>query len=307
MLIFYLPNDLKLCIIWSMKKKQIHKAFKGVVTIKRSAIERGTLALSWNHISKKAPAGDGHPVLVFPGFLTNDTFIAPLRDCIAEKGYKVYGWDGGFNIGLDKKSGQQMRAHLKQIFDENGGQKITLIGHSLGGIFARELAREFPDVVRDVITLGTPFGGMADKTATPGYLGDLYGQLNPATAHLLKSDKMTDRLLTPPPVPTTSIFSKTDETVDWRACLNPILPQTENIQIRASHAGMPFNPTAINVILDRLGQKEGAWQPFAPKASAVNNIFYPAGSEEKLAAPKNPGWDPAKLKTQAFFKKSGLK
>ena len=286
-----------------MKKKPLHKIFRGAITVKRSAIERGLLSLSWNHISKNTPAGDGHPVLIFPGFLTNDTFIAPLRECIAEKGYKVYGWEGGFNLGLDKKSAQQMQTRLKEIFDENGGRKITLIGHSLGGIYARELAREFPDMVRDVITLGTPFGGMHDKTATPSYLGDLYGQLNPATAHLLKSAKMSDRLLTPPPVPTTSIFSKTDETVEWHACLNPAAPQTENIQVHASHAGIPFNPTAINVILDRLGQKEGQWKPFAASTSRLANFFYPSKGE-KLNAPKNPDWDPAKIKTQSLFKKT---
>jgi pimeloyl-ACP methyl ester carboxylesterase len=288
---------------YSMDIKALRKAFKGAVTVKRSALERGTLALSWDLLRARAPQGNGRPVLVLPGFLTNDYFTGPLRDCLMQAGYKAYSWEGGFNLGINDKSAAQIRARLKQVFDENGGQKVSLVGHSLGGMFARELAREFPGMVRDVITLGTPFGGMDDRTATPGYLRELYTQINPGTAHILQDAANANRLLTPPPVPTTSIYSVSDEVVDWRACLNPETPLTENIRIPASHAGMPFNPAALFAVLDRLAQKEGAWKPF--RAPRGTGRIYGQSAEQKAAAPANPGWKPpAGSKSASIFKKN---
>jgi pimeloyl-ACP methyl ester carboxylesterase len=281
------------------RKKTLRKAFKGAIQIKRSALERGALALEWNGLIKRAPQGDGHPVIVFPGFMTNDAFTAPLRASIAEKGYKVYGWEGGYNLGLNAESIAHLRAHIKKVYEENGRQKVSLVGHSLGGFYARELAREFPDMVRDVVTLGTPFGAMDDKTATPAHLRALYTQINPDTANILQDEANHDRLITPPPVPTTSIYSKSDETVDWYGCLNPATALTENIRVRASHAGIPFNPAAVKAVLDRLGQPEGEWKPFAPKKSPLNLLRYP-GRRKKLETPQNPKWDSAKPSQQIF-------
>ena len=136
--------------------KRLKAAFNSATEMHRAGLEYAALATTWPLIKDSLPKGDGHPVIFFPGFLTSDIFTLPLQSRVEERGYKVYGWDNGFNLGFDEKTAQHLKKRLKDVFDANGGQKVTLVGHSLGGVYARELAREFPDMVRDVITLGTP-------------------------------------------------------------------------------------------------------------------------------------------------------
>ena len=252
-------------------------------------------------IKRGLPAGDGHPVLVLPGILEHDLYTVSLRKCIKTMGYKVYGWENGINTGISEKSLGHLRDHLQKIFTDNGGQKITLIGHSLGGIVARELAREFPEMVRDVITIGTPFGGFGKgKNDVPPHLLALHKYLNPDTAYLITDEDMVKRLLTPPPVPTTSIFSKGDRVVAWKACLNPDTPQSENIEIHTNHLAhltMLFSPAVAVILMDRLAGKEGAWKPF--NTQGYESLTYPHTLKEK-DIPADPGWTG---KMKPLFKK----
>ena len=267
--------------------KRLRDAFNSATEMHRAAIEFGALQTTWPLIKQSLPKGDGHPVLFLPGFLTGDVFTAPLQNRVEERGYKVYGWDNGINTGFDEKTALHLKKRLKEIFDANNGQKVTLVGHSLGGIYARELAREFPEMVRAVITMGTPFGMLDDAAkATSEYLDNMYKFFNPSSVHT-EVENIRDRGLTPPPVPTTSLFSRQDGVVDWKAALNPVCPETENIEVYGSHIGMTFNPLTIAAVIDRLAQKEGDWKPFDRSKYAM--LLYPRGAAAS-DLPVNPGF-----------------
>lgn len=281
--------------------RKLKQIFNSATELQRAAFELTALQWSWPSLKRKLPDGDGHPVLFFPGFLTGDVFTSPLRKCIEEKGYKTYGWDNGVNFGLDEDTARHIRKRLEEVYKENGGQKVTLIGHSLGGIFARELAREFPEMVRDVITLGTPFGMLDDPAAaTSDRLNRIYDFFNPNSIHH-EHDDIRDRGLTPPPVPTTSLYSKQDGVVvEWKAALNPVAPQAENIEVHGSHMGMAFNPLTIAAVLDRLAQDPSDWKPF--DASKYASLAYPANDTEGHV-PENPNWQMNKHTSKPMFRK----
>jgi pimeloyl-ACP methyl ester carboxylesterase len=280
--------------------RKLKQIFNASTELPRAALEFSALATAWPLVKRNLPDGDGHPVLFFPGFLTGDAFTQKLRDCVAEKGYKVYGWDKGVNFGFDEATAQHIKKRLKQVFDENGGQKVTLVGHSLGGIFARELAREFPEMVRGVITMGTPFGKLDDPGgATSKTLEDIYSYFNPKDV-LPRDADLAARGLTPPPVPTTSLYSKEDGIVDWTAALNPKARRTENVQVAGSHTGMAFNLHTITAVLDRLAQPEGHWKPF--DKAAYPALLFPANDEEGQR-PLNPRYQHGTGKDSFFEKK----
>lgn len=211
---------------------------------------------------KPVPAtGDGHPVLVLPGFAGDGTMTSGLRAGIQQAGYKVYELGGGRNLGLTDEMAAHLRGRLEEVFRENGGRKVSLVGHSLGGVYARELAREHPDMVRDVITICSPFGAGLDKKAVPATLRALFNTLNPGNP-LLNDEDMARRAVAPPPVPTTAIYSRKDGVAQWQACINPKAGMAENVEINSSHVGAVWNKDVLDVVLDRLAQPEGGWTPY---------------------------------------------
>ena len=214
-----------------------------------------------------APQGDGHPVLVIPGLGASDTSTVLLREFLDDLGYVTYPWGLGRNKGMKEEDVSLMRQRLKFIFDRHD-QKVSLIGQSLGGVFARELARFCPKMVRQVITLGAPFTG--HPLASTG-------------THLyewLSGDRLEDldfnqhrAMRVKPPVPTTSVYSKLDGVVAWECSIEEDQPQGESINLRGnSHIGMGSSPSALYLIADRLAQPENDWKPF--EASGLAQLFY---------------------------------
>jgi pimeloyl-ACP methyl ester carboxylesterase len=207
----------------------------------------------------RAPRGDGHPVLVLPGLLAEDASTATMRAYLRSLGYAVHGWRLGRNLGPTAAILTGMRARLAELH-RGSGQSVSLVGWSLGGIFARELARSRPELVRQVITLGSPFGLAAagDSRADAAYrrLGVLH--VGP------DSLPPRERLSRPIPVPTTAIYSRLDGVVPWQACMNPAGRRLESVAVYSSHVGMGHNAAVLWVIADRLARPEGAWQPFRP-------------------------------------------
>ena len=201
-----------------------------------------------------APRGDGHSVLVLPGLMASDVSTRPLRDFLQGRGYDVHGWGLGRNFGLRPNLERQMLSRVAEI-RRRSDRKVSLIGWSLGGVYARELAKAVPEQVRVVITLGTPFTG--NPKATNAWR--LYEWL---TGHRIGAPDIHGALRQPPRVPTTSIFSRTDGIVAWQCSVEHPGPISESIEVEASHLGMGFNPLALYAIADRLSQPEGAWQPF---------------------------------------------
>jgi alpha-beta hydrolase superfamily lysophospholipase len=185
------------------------------------------------HVASPPQAvGDGHPVVVYPGLGAGAFNTSHLRGYLTSSGFTVRDWEGGVNTGpegmfddwlgtLDDRVRELHRTH---------GRKVSLVGWSLGGLYAREIAKRCPGSVRQVITLGTPFASQA-------------------------------RLRACPPVPTTSVYSKSDGIVSWRGCVEKKTPRSESIEVSASHLGMVSHPEVLRIIVDRLAQREGQWRP----------------------------------------------
>lgn len=177
-----------------------------------------------------APRGDGHPVLVLPGLGGTDTSTAPLRWFLGRLGYRAVGWGLGRNEGF----GRHVVDGLDELLAAKAvGGPVSVVGWSLGGVHAVELARRRPDAVRSIITLGSPLGR---------------------------------RHVPPAGIPTTSIYSRSDAIVPWRMSILPPGPRREAVEVRGSHLGLGHNPTVVVVVADRLAQRAAAWEPFvAPR------------------------------------------
>ncbi len=227
----------------------------------RAFWEASLLAPSWPSL-QRAPRGDGHGVIVFPGLSASDSSTALLRGYLDSLGYQSSGWGQGINFG--PRAGVLPRAKdLVADMHRSTGRKVSLLGWSLGGVYARELAKAMPDLVRCVVTMGTPFAGSPRSTHAWRIYELTSGRSSTREAHQFD-------LPAAPPVPTTSIYSRSDGIVAWQGSVQkpcPVNPHTENIEVHASHIGIGMNPAAFWAVADRLSQQEGAWKPFVRPSS----------------------------------------
>jgi pimeloyl-ACP methyl ester carboxylesterase len=205
---------------------------------------------------KTLPRGDGHPVLVMPGLGANDLSTLPIRQFLSERGYKPYPWEQGLNLG-PRKGVIEACEHRLQCIYEHHLRPVSLLGWSLGGVYAREIAKMQSQWVRSVITLGSPFAGHPKGTNAWRLYQWVSGHVPDSSPELL------DRLREPPKdIPTTSVFSRSDGIVSWECCVNEPGLMAENIVLPGSHMGLGFNPLALAVVADRLAQIPGEWKPY---------------------------------------------
>jgi pimeloyl-ACP methyl ester carboxylesterase len=207
--------------------------------------------------SSPSPVGDGHPVIVYPGLAAGALATSHLRSFLKGCNFTVHDWESGVNTGhsgeLDEWLGELVgRVHELQ---RRHGRKVSLVGWSLGGVYAREIARRAPDAVRQVITLATPFNSLRRGN----HAGAMYRIFKPAGTRISRA--VEARLRETPPVPTTSIYSKSDGIVAWRGCIERETGRSENIEVSASHLGMVSHPQVLRIIAERLAQPEGQWRP----------------------------------------------
>lgn len=202
--------------------------------------------------------GDRHPVLVLPGFTGDDNSTAPLRWLLRSQGYWTHGWGLGTNMGPTGRVVRGIHRRLEMLHERHG-RAVSLIGWSLGGIYAREMARTNPDAVRQVITLGSPFRLEPGDRSAASPIAD-------RMAHRWRVEElnMTEAEINKPPlpVPSSAIYSRSDGVVRWHTCINEKCDQHENIEVRGSHTGLGWNPAVLYAISDRLAQTEGEWRPF---------------------------------------------
>jgi pimeloyl-ACP methyl ester carboxylesterase len=220
------------------------------------------------------PRGDGHPVMVFPGMGANDMTTWPLRSLLQSLGYVTQAWGQGLNFGPRRGVLERCADDIRELAQRTG-QPVSLIGWSLGGLYAREMAKEQAALCRCVITLGTPFTGHPKATNA----WRLYEWL---TGTSVGDPALIEQIRKAPPVPTTSIYSRSDGIVSWRCSLNDPGPLAENIEVHASHVGMGMNPLALYAIADRLAKPIGDWQPF--DASGARRWFFRTGAAQAAAA-----------------------
>src|SRR6185295_16086859 len=187
--------------------------------------EFGATLAAWPILSQAA-RGDGHSIVVFPGLAASDVTTVPLRTFLDTHGYDAHGWKLRFNFGPRKGV---LEASIERVrrFRRESGRRVSLVGWSLGGVFAREIAKLIPEEVRCVITLGSPFTG--NPKANNAWR---FYQL--VSGHRLEDDRAIEHVRRPPPVPTTSIFSRSDGIVAWQCCLQPAGERAESIEIQAS-------------------------------------------------------------------------
>jgi triacylglycerol esterase/lipase EstA (alpha/beta hydrolase family) len=213
----------------------------------RAALEFGHLLLTRNKL-RQLPRGDGHPVLFVPGFGATDGSMRVMRKIFSQLGYSTYGWGLGRNVGMNKRIKEGLSRRLEEIFTRHG-QKVTLIGWSLGGVYVREMARASPQLVRRVITLGSPINGHPEANNVSA----LFHFVNRNKKINLDWDGFQKRRI-PPPVPCTAISSKTDGIVAWRCSQEEPAPNTENVKVVSSHFGLAVNAQVIKVVAERLAK-----------------------------------------------------
>lgn len=204
-------------------------------------------------------SGDGHPVVIFPGLGADGASVATLREHCRALGYAAFDWGQGFNTGPQGDLDTWLEALRCQVLDLLAPyeQPPTLIGWSLGGLYARELGKLMAPRVRQVITIGTPFNSEADHT----HAGWLFRLLSGSSS---KHDpQLSQRLRTPPPLRTTSIYSRTDGIVAWQTCQHGKRSKlVQDIEVGGSHIGMGWNREVLDAVTDRLGQAPGPWRRY---------------------------------------------
>ena len=221
--------------------------------------EYGLLSLTLGPLLFAAPRGDRHPVLVLPGLLASDTSTLTLRTYLSYLGYDVAGWELGRNVGPTPTVVDGLLARLDALVGRRG-LPASVIGWSLGGIFARELARQRPESVRQVVTLGSPFR-MEHPDQAPAYRTyEVFAHLHVAPDEL----PPPERTRPPLPCPTTAVYSRWDGLVSWKTCVEEPGAGRENVAVWSSHLGYGHHPAVLWLVADRLRQAEGGWTPFRP-------------------------------------------
>jgi len=255
----------------------------------RAVFELG--AFFWAYpLLRLSPRGDGHPVLVLPGLAASDDSTLVLRTFLKDLGYAPHGWELGHNLGHHDSVEGEILDRLFELYDRYQ-RKVSVIGWSLGGVFARELAKEAPGAVRQVISLGSPITGCPKSTnawrvfelasgkrvgdgcqheSAPHAIFPRPGDKRPATTCERICGQRTRHI---PAVPSTSIYSRTDGIVPWECSLEIDSETTDNIEIESSHCGLGHHPMALYAIADRLAQPEGQWAPF--NRHGMRALFYP--------------------------------
>jgi pimeloyl-ACP methyl ester carboxylesterase len=222
----------------------------------RTLVSAGGAAAGALPLLRWAPRGEPHPVLVLPGLLASDASTQALRTFVRRLGYPVVGWALGRNQGPSKEIEDELPRLVDRLAGEHG-TAVSIIGWSLGGIFARTLARKAPRQVRQVVSLGSPFAAAQPWVTGPP---------RPPRASLAR----------PLPVPSTAVYSRWDGVVDWRACRQQPGPISENVAVRSSHLGMGHDPAVLWVVADRLALPRHDWRPFVrPTRFGLRTLFPP--------------------------------
>jgi pimeloyl-ACP methyl ester carboxylesterase len=213
-----------------------------------------------------APRGDGHPVLLIPGFVGDAGSIAVLKWFLRNRGHLVDDWGLGRNVGFQRKHAQALEQKIR-VLHHRSGRRVSLVGWSLGGVFALFAAHRVTECVRSVITLGSPVSGSAQRSDSPAVVKALYRLIAHPMGPVAHAAHTDARLLRrPPPLPVSCLYSETDGVVPpHEATIDGDPALHENVRVPGSHVGLGFNALVMWIVAERLAQPEGAWRPFDPQ------------------------------------------
>jgi len=265
-------------IMKQRRRPQTHQALRSPSKLllaleSRALFEWASFAMTWPWL-KKAPRGDGHPVLVLPGLVAGDHSTWPMRHFLEHLGYAAYPWEQGLNFGPRDHIIKGLVDKVRAI-EKKHDSKVSLIGWSLGGAMASALSLRMPERIRSVITLGSPLTG---QPKGPNALRIF--ELVRGFRH--DDPRLMELVGGKPSVPTTAIMSKTDGIVNWRMSLASESKIAENIEVSATHMGMGANPAVLWAIADRLAQPEGQWKPFV-RSKGLRELLYRDPHEFRFA------------------------
>lgn len=207
-----------------------------------------------------SPRGDSHHVLVMPGLGASDLSTGVLRGYLGNLGYRTHSWNLGRNLGPAMPDlARRLSDRLLQVHEESKGQPVSIVGWSLGGVYARILAHEHPDKIRNVVTLGSPFAGHVRSTRA-----NADAQRSEAAAIVGASTEQLRALAGDPlpGVPSSAIFSKTDAVVPWQTAIQTPSTIADNIEVYAGHIALGFSAAVLYATAERLAQPADNWQPF---------------------------------------------
>ena len=242
-----------------LAEQHAHRLY-GFIEPPRVVVESAALAVAFGPLTVMDPIPDTHPVLVVPGISGGPQWCFVLRRFLSLRGHAVFQPLPGTMKGTNSMVYRRLQRRIANL-SRLAGEPISVIGWSIGGVYARQAAMAEPSHVRQVITMGTPLGG-------PWY------SAVPGTA---------DRKM---PVPSTSIYSRTDPWFRHTECLQPRAARSENVEVASSHFGMATNPVVYQVISDRLAQRPGEWHHYVPPRylSAAVEV----SDSLRLSGPKHP-------------------
>jgi len=204
------------------------------------------------------PSGDGHGVFVLPGFAATDASTAALRAFLQARGYRTSGWSMGRNFGLRRMGGLDPLLDQYDRFAEKCGGRISIVGWSMGGVYARQIAMRRADSIRQVISLGSPINGNPMQTS----VWRVYENVNGGKISREAVERFVSNNRLSPNVPATAIYSRTDGVVPWQIAQEPTSRWSDNIEVSSSHVGLGFNPTVYYLLAERLAQADGQWRKF---------------------------------------------
>jgi pimeloyl-ACP methyl ester carboxylesterase len=214
-----------------------------------------------------APKGDGHPVLLLPGFMADEVSLLPMKLFLANRGYDVQTWGFGRNVGFQRRHASALEQKIRYMHHQSG-RKVSLVGWSLGGVFALYGAHEAPECVRSVITLGSPVSVDPEGSRSPAMVRALYRLIaHPMgpNVHSMqpRAKKLRERKSLPMPI--SCLYSTSDGVVPpQEATIDGDPALHENVRVAGSHSGLGFNAMVMCILADRLAQPEAGWRPFTP-------------------------------------------
>ena len=208
----------------------------------RVIAEAGALLLAMPLLRLHAEKGSGEPVIVLPGFMADDRSTRLLRHFLNHIGYDAKPWGLGMNRLPMMKLLPDLRQLVQSLADESG-QKVRLVGWSRGGILSRELARDYPELIERVITIGSPVKGGVAASAIGRWVQQETGMTPQQMAAFAET-----RNHKPINVPVRAIFSRSDGVVSWKACIDDVTDDIEHFEVISSHVGLGSNVEVFRLL-----------------------------------------------------------